>query len=104
MCIRDRPTDCPQRNERLGWTGDAQIFCRTASYLMNTYTFFSKWLKDVAADQMEDGGVPHVVPDIVTGCSDTDWLVGQGTYGAAAWGDVAVINPWTLYPVSYTHL
>ena len=93
----DVPTDCPQRNERLGWTGDAQIFCRTASYLMNTYTFFSKWLKDVAADQMEDGGVPHVVPDIVTGCSDTDWLVGQGTYGAAAWGDVAVINPWTLY-------
>lgn len=93
----DIPTDCPQRNERLGWTGDAQIFCRTASYIMNTYTFFSKWLKDVAADQMEDGGVPHVVPDIVTGCSDSDWLVGQGTYGAAAWGDVAVINPWTMY-------
>ncbi len=93
----DVPTDCPQRNERLGWTGDAQIFCRTASYLMNTYQFFAKWLKDVAADQAEDGGVAHVVPDIVTGSSDSDWLVGQGTMSAAAWADVAVINPWTMY-------
>ena len=60
----DVPTDCPQRDERLGWTGDAQIFCRTASYLMNTDTFYSKWLKDVTADQRPDGGVPDVVPDI----------------------------------------
>lgn len=93
----DIPTDCPQRNERLGWTGDAQIFCRTASYLMNTYTFFSKWLKDVAADQTEEGGVPHVVPDILTGSAEDDWLVSQGTHSAAAWADVAVINPWTMY-------
>jgi len=93
----DIPMDCPQRNERLGWTGDAQIFCRTASYLMNTYTFFSKWLKDVAADQTTEGGVPHVVPDILTGKSDTDWLVSQGSHSAAAWADVAVIMPWTLY-------
>ena len=47
----DVPTDCPQRDERLGWTGDAQIFCRTACYLMNAYTFYRKWLVDVAADQ-----------------------------------------------------
>jgi alpha-L-rhamnosidase len=93
----DVPTDCPQRDERLGWTGDAQIFCRTASFLMNTYTFFNKWLKDVAADQTPEGGVPHVVPDILTGKSDNNWLLSQGTHSAAAWGDVAVISPWTLY-------
>lgn len=93
----DIPTDCPQRDERLGWTGDAQIFCRTATFLMNTYPFFKKWLQDVAADQTEDGGVPNVVPDILTGHSDDDWLNKKGTYGASAWGDVAVINPWTMY-------
>ena len=93
----DVPTDCPQRNERLGWTGDAQIFCRTASYLMNTYHFFAKWLKDVAADQTPEGGVPHVVPDILSGKTDGDWLLEQGSHSAAAWADVAVINPWTMY-------
>lgn len=93
----DVPTDCPQRDERLGWTGDAQIFCRTASYLMDTYTFFSKWLKDVKADQTPEGGVPHVVPDIVSGRADNDWLLGQGSHSAAAWADVAVIMPWTMY-------
>ncbi len=93
----DVPTDCPQRNERLGWTGDAQIFARTASYLMNTYTFFSKWLVDVEADQTEEGGVAHVVPDIVTGNVENDWLLSQGTHSAAAWADVAVIMPWVLY-------
>jgi alpha-L-rhamnosidase len=93
----DVPTDCPQRDERLGWTGDAQIFCRTASYLMNTFPFFSKWLKDVEADQTPEGGVPHVIPDILTGRSEGDWLAQQGTDSAAAWADVAVILPWTLY-------
>ena len=93
----DIPTDCPQRNERLGWTGDAQIFCRTASYLMNTYTFFSKWLADVAADQTPEGGVPHVVPDLITGYEEDDWLLSQGTHSAAAWADVAVLNPWHMY-------
>lgn len=93
----DIPTDCPQRDERVGWTGDAQIFCRTACYLMNTYTFFRKWLKDVAADQTPEGGVPHVVPDIISGKEENDWLLSQGTHSAAAWADVAVINPWTLY-------
>jgi alpha-L-rhamnosidase len=93
----DVPTDCPQRDERLGWTGDAQIFCRTASYLVNTHQFFSKWLKDLAADQTPEGGVTHVVPDIITGISDDNWLLKQGTHSAAAWADAAVINPWTLY-------
>ena len=93
----DIPTDCPQRDERVGWTGDAQIFCRTACYLMNTYQFFRKWLKDVAADQTPEGGVPHVVPDIISGKEENDWLLSQGTHSAAAWADVAVINPWTMY-------
>lgn len=93
----DVPTDCPQRNERLGWTGDAQIFCRTASYLMNTYTFFEKWLKDVEADQTPEGGVAHVVPDILSGHTGSDWLLSKGSHSAAAWADVAVINPWTMY-------
>lgn len=93
----DVPTDCPQRDERVGWTGDAQIFCRTATYLMNTYTFFEKWLKDVAHDQTPEGGIPHVVPDICTGKSEGNWLLSQGTHSAAAWADVAVIAPWVLY-------
>lgn len=93
----DIPTDCPQRDERMGWTGDAQIFCRTASFLRNTYPFFEKWLKDVAFDQTPEGGVPHIVPNTLEGHVITDWLLGQGTHSAAAWADVAVINPWTLY-------
>ena len=91
------PTDCPQRDERLGWTGDAQIFCRTASYLANTYTFFRKWLRDVEADQTPEGGVPHVVPNIEEGRTDGNWLLSQGPHSAAAWADVAVIMPWTMY-------
>ncbi|MEI2396148.1 glycoside hydrolase family 78 protein [Paenibacillus phytohabitans] len=82
----DVPTDCPQRDERLGWTGDAQVFIRTAAFNMNVVPFFEKWLKDLAADQEEDGRVPHVIPDVpVAG------------YGSSAWGDAAVICPWTLY-------
>lgn len=95
----DIPMDCPQRNERVGWTGDAQIFCRTASYLMDTYTFFSKWLKDVEADQTPEGGVPHIVPDLISGHEKDDWLLSQGTHSAAAWADVAVLNPWNMYRI-----
>ncbi len=89
----DVPTDCPQRDERLGWTGDAQAFCRTAAYNMNVAAFFSKWLKDVAADQRKGGEVPVVIPDV---------LNPQGSPTAdcsAGWGDVAVIAPWTMYQV-----
>ncbi|WP_419872338.1 glycoside hydrolase family 78 protein [Candidatus Pristimantibacillus sp. PTI5] len=82
----DIPTDCPQRDERLGWTGDAQVFIRTAAYNMNVVPFFEKWLKDLAADQEPDGRVPHVIPDIP--------IAG---HGSSAWGDAAVICPWTLY-------
>ncbi|WP_150274415.1 glycoside hydrolase family 78 protein [Paenibacillus tepidiphilus] len=82
----DIPTDCPQRDERLGWTGDAQVFIRTAAFNMNVVPFFEKWLKDLAADQQADGSVPHVIPDIQ-----------PAGYGSSAWGDAAVICPWTLY-------
>lgn len=93
----DVPTDCPQRDERLGWTGDAQIFCRTACSLMNTYSFYRKWLRDVEADQTPEGGVAHVVPDIISGNEGDNWLLKEGSHSAAAWADVAVINPWTMH-------
>lgn len=94
----DVPTDCPQRDERLGWTGDAQIFCRTASYLMQTRNFFAKWLTDLRYDQTPEGGVPHVVPDILTNhCGKDRLLADGGTHSASAWADAAVINPWTMY-------
>lgn len=86
----DVPTDCPQRDERLGWTGDAQMFIRTASYLMNTAPFFTKWLRDLRADQHEDGGIPFFVPDVNVSGSDS-------AHSSAAWGDAAVICPWTFY-------
>jgi alpha-L-rhamnosidase len=89
----DVPTDCPQRDERLGWTGDAQAFCRTAAFNLNVSSFFTKWLKDIAADQKQGGEVPDVIPDI---------LNKQGATSAqpsAGWGDVAVIAPWTMYTV-----
>jgi alpha-L-rhamnosidase len=94
----DVPTDCPQRDERLGWTGDAQIFCRTASYLMQTQTFFAKWLTDLKYDQTPEGGVPHVIPDILTGhCEQDKFLADGGTHSATGWADAAVVNPWTMY-------
>ncbi|MFZ9660902.1 MAG: family 78 glycoside hydrolase catalytic domain, partial [Chitinophagaceae bacterium] len=82
----DVPTDCPQRDERLGWTGDAQAFVSTAAFNMDIATFFTKWMKDVAADQFQDGSVPFVIPDV---------LRDKGT--SAGWGDVSVIAPWTIY-------
>ncbi len=83
----DVPTDCPQRDERLGWTGDAQVFSRTASFNMNVNNFFDKWMKDVAADQFADGRVPHVVPNVL----------GPNAGGSAGWSDVATIVPWNMY-------
>ncbi len=81
------PTDCPQRDERLGWTGDAQVFSRTAAFNMNVNNFFDKWMKDVAADQFIDGRVPHVVPNVL----------GPDAGGSAGWSDVATIVPWNMY-------
>ncbi|QHS57518.1 family 78 glycoside hydrolase catalytic domain [Mucilaginibacter sp. 14171R-50] len=83
----DVPTDCPQRDERLGWTGDAQVFSRTASFNMNVHNFFTKWLKDVAADQNSDGSVPHIIPDVFDGQNG----------GATGWSDVATVVPWNMY-------
>ena len=82
----DVPTDCPQRDERLGWTGDAQVFVRTACMNYDVEQFFTKWLADMAADQRDDGCVGHVIPDLL-----------QSPYGSAAWGDAAVICPWEIY-------
>lgn len=94
----DIPTDCPQRDERLGWTGDAQIFSETAVYLANVYGFYEKWLLDVAGEQYEDGGVPHLVPDILRFEDQSgDWLLSQGTHSAAAWADAIVLIPWRLH-------
>lgn len=82
----DVPTDCPQRNERLGWTGDAQVFVRTASLNFDVKRFFKKWLRDLAADQGRDGCVPHVIPNI-----------SDDMGGSSAWSDAAVICPWEIY-------
>ena len=81
----DVPTDCPQRNERLGWTGDAQVFAPTACFNMNSAGFFTKWLKDLAADQHEDGAVPFVIPNVLA----------RGD--AHGWADASTIVPWVLY-------
>lgn len=89
----DVPTDCPQRDERLGWTGDAQAFCRTASFNYNVAPFFTKWLKDLSADQKPGGEVPDVIPDVLNSQTATT------ARPSAGWGDVAVIAPWTMYQV-----
>lgn len=82
----DVPTDCPQRDERLGWTGDAQAFIRTACYNFDTEKFYTKWLADMAADQRSDGMICHVIPRVL---SDDK--------SSAAWADAAAICPWELY-------
>ena len=81
------PTDCPQRTERLGWTGDTQVFSKTASYFADVRGFFRKWMQDVRDTQHADGTVPHVVP--------------LGAFGdggpIAGWSDAAIIVPWTMW-------
>lgn len=81
------PTDCPQRDERLGWTGDAQVFAATAAINMDVSGFFKKWLTDLSLSQKESGSVPHVVPDILD----------EQHHGTAGWGDAATIIPWQMY-------
>lgn len=101
----DIPTDCPQRTERLGWTGDAEIFSSTACFLMDTHTFFCKWLQDLSADQKPDGGVPYMVPDILNfePSNSNRHFVEEGTFmspgmhSATAWSDAALIIPWAVY-------
>ncbi len=80
----DVPTDCPQRDERYGWLGDAQMFIKTGSYNFDVQKFFRKWLGDMVLNQHEDGGVPDIVPAI-------------NNYAGAAWGDAITICPWQIY-------
>ncbi len=87
------PTDCPQRDERLGWTGDAQVFAGTACYLADAHGFLTKWVRDVMADQREDGAVPHVVPD-PTRQNPEHY---PGFFGSTGWGDAIAVVPWQLY-------
>ena len=94
----DVPTDCPQRNERLGWTGDAQVFCATASYNMYTPAFFNKYLYDMLLEQRDRGGaVPHVVPDTLEHRTRIDGNMEADHYSSSAWGDAGTIIPWTMY-------
>jgi alpha-L-rhamnosidase len=91
----DVPTDCPQRDERLGWTGDAQVFSRTAMFNMDVAGFFAKWLGDLAADQNEKGVVPHVVPNVLNRADVRELASFPG--GSAGWADAATIVPWNAY-------
>ena len=105
----DVPTDCPQRDERMGWTGDAQVFAPTACFNFDAASFYTKWLKDVAVDQFPDGAIPHVVPDVLRTGGSTAWediletksntpaLPELKAGASAAWADAAVIVPWTVY-------
>ncbi|SHI77851.1 alpha-L-rhamnosidase [Wenxinia saemankumensis] len=96
------PTDCPQRDERLGWTGDAQVFAGTACWLADCETFLKKYMRDVRHDQREDGAVPHFSPDPTrlkpvrtrknwSGDKEQVWA------GSTGWGDVITVMPWQLY-------
>jgi alpha-L-rhamnosidase len=83
----DVPTDCPQRDERLGWTGDAQVFARTAAFNRDVAGFFHKWMQDMRDSQGKQGEFPPVAP----------FISGLPTDGGAAWADAGVIVPWTVY-------
>ena len=82
----DIPTDCPQRDERLGWTGDAQMFIKSASYITDIAAFFRKWLVDLDDARREDGAYPDTAPTL-----------GRVGGGAAAWGDAGIICPYILW-------
>jgi alpha-L-rhamnosidase len=88
----DIPSDCPQR-EKMGWTGDIQIYAPTACFLMDCSGFLVKWLQDLKADQRDDGLVPHIIP------WPTDYPVygPLGVGGSSGWGDACIMVPWTLY-------
>lgn len=83
----DVPTDCPQRDERLGWTGDANVFCVTAAYNYDVRKIFKKWLADMRNDQNPNGSITNVVPNVFVRPGDT----------AAIWSDSCIMVPWKLY-------
>jgi len=85
----DLPTDCPQRDERLGWTGDINAFCGTAAFNYDIRAFMKKWLNDLRNDQKADGKIPHVAPDVLRGENDSST--------SAMWCDAITMVPWTLY-------
>jgi alpha-L-rhamnosidase len=93
----DIPTDCPQRDERLGWTGDAQVFVRTAAFNRNVAAFFTEWARDTADAQTEGGGIPGVIPDVNFLGTGTGAHGGASVDGGAAWADAGLICPWTIY-------
>lgn len=84
------PTDCPQRNERLGWTADTQVFTETGTFFANTDNFFHKWLRDMRDTQSALGGYPGVAPMAQYGCMDGDMM-------RVGWADAGVIVPWTVW-------
>ena len=81
----DVPLDCPQRSERLGWTGDAQVFIPTSLFLSDTHAFWSAWLNSMREEQFSNGGIPVVVPNFT------------GNFAQAGWSDASTIIPWELY-------
>ena len=85
----DVPTDCPQRDERLGWTGDTEVFCRTGCLNFDSEKFYKKWLHDLALAQKPDGMIPRVVPN-------SFWQA-KNEMGSAAWGDAATVVPYEVY-------
>tara|TARA_R110002051_G_scaffold318695_1_gene401385 strand:- start:25223 stop:27931 length:2709 start_codon:yes stop_codon:yes gene_type:complete len=82
----DIPTDCPQRDERMGWTGDAQVFGPTSMFNADVYKFWASWLQSVRESQYDNGGIPWVVPDVL-----------NNNKVSSGWGDVCVIIPWKIY-------
>ena len=84
------PTDCPQRNERLGWTADTQVFCETGTFFANTDRFFHKWLRDLRDSQNDQGGYPSVAPPGQYG----SW---HNEYMRFGWSDAGIIVPWTVW-------
>jgi alpha-L-rhamnosidase len=94
----DIPTDCPQRDERLGWTGDAQVFSATALRLTNAGPFLAKWLADLRADQLPNGAVPLVVPDVLSRFRQprNEPVLGP-PHTAAGWSDAATVVPWEVF-------
>lgn len=88
----DVPTDCPQRDERMGWTGDTQIFCASGCFNMDSAAFYLKFMRDTACEQGKyNGSVPHTVPQMIR--TDRFPIV----HGSCAWGDAATVVPWTCY-------
>jgi alpha-L-rhamnosidase len=92
------PIDCPQRDERLGWTGDVQIVAPTACFLFDVAASLASWLEDLSREQAADGGVPHIVPNVFRSLDDCPaWATPYFTSPSSGWGDAAVIVPWVVY-------